>query len=171
MARRSVAGDMQEASQGGTVGDPERVAFVRFRVGGFPLAAEAGHVTRVAPVPESTRLPGTPAPVSGLGYVAGAPTVLLTLHDRLDVTPEASASRVVVLGTRDRQVGVLADATAGTVAVPVEDVVPTGEVAEPFAADTAADDLFRAVSTVDGERVYVLSPPAVAALAGASAES
>jgi chemotaxis signal transduction protein len=169
---------MQEANESGGSGsgqqpatgeapghDSDRVAFVRFRVGGFPLAAEAGHVARVSPVPERTRLPGSPPPVVGLGYLGGAPTVLLTLHDRLDVAPEAGDRRAVVLRGPDHPVGVLADAAGGTVSVPVERLTPPGEVDEPFAAATAEDDLFRAVCSIDGERVYVLSPPAVAALA------
>lgn len=157
---------MQEVNEAGEPGsDPEQVALVRFRVGGVPLAAEAGHVARVAPVPERTRLPGSPPPVVGLGYLGGEPTVLLALHDRLDVAAEPGDRRVVVLRGAAPPVGVLADAASGTVAVPVEQLTPASEADAPFTAAAADDGLFRAVRSMDGERTYVLSPPAVADLA------
>jgi chemotaxis signal transduction protein len=90
-----------DSSRTGGPGAHDSVAFVRFRLGGFPLALEAGHVDRVAPAPEGTRLPGAPAPVAGLGYVAGRPTVIVSLADRLDVEPEGGERAVVVVRSGD----------------------------------------------------------------------
>jgi chemotaxis signal transduction protein len=160
---------MQTAESNRADGEPERdsVAFVRFRLGGFPLALEADHVVRVSPVPERTRLPGAPAPVAGLGYVAGRPTTLVSLAARLDVDPEGEAREVVtVRGHEGPPVGLLVDGTSGLLTAPVDAVTPPAESGDFFLGDTTDDPLFRAVATFDDGPAYVLSPGSVHALTG-----
>jgi chemotaxis signal transduction protein len=157
-----------QRSAGGAAAErdaPDSVAFVRFRVGGFPLALEAGHVARVAPVPERTRLPGAPDPVVGLGYVAGAPTALVSLAGRLDVDAAADDRRVVVVPGRGVAAGLLADGTATVESAPVDAVVPPDDSGEIFLGDAAEDPLFRAVVRFDDGQAYALAPDVVAALA------
>ncbi|WP_254824033.1 chemotaxis protein CheW [Haloglomus halophilum] len=158
---------MQTAERNRADGEAERdsVAFVRFRLGGFPLALEAGHVARVSPVPERTRLPGAPAPVVGLGYVAGRPTTLVSLADRLDVDPEGEDREVVVIrGDEGPPVGLLVDGTSGLLTAPVDAVTPPAESGDFFLGDATDDPLFRAVVTFDDGPAYVLSPGSVHAL-------
>ncbi|WP_276259315.1 chemotaxis protein CheW [Haloglomus litoreum] len=144
----------------------DSVAFVRFRLGGFPLALEAGHVARVAPAPEQTRLPGAPATVTGLGYVGGRPTVLVSLAGRLDVEPEGEDRRVVVVaGERTPAVGLLTDGGSELVTAPVEAVTPADAAEDFFLGDAATDPLFRAVVAADAGQAYVLAPAGVTALA------
>lgn len=155
---------MQEAGGAERADRPDSVAFVRFRVGGFPLAVEAGHVARVAPVPGRTRLPGSAPAVAGLAHVAGAPTALVSLADRLDVEP-ADEDRVVVVRSGAGRVGLLADETGGLSTAPADALTVPGEADDLFLGQVTTDPLFRAVVAFEDARAYALSPPTAAALA------
>jgi chemotaxis signal transduction protein len=160
-----------DSSRTGGTGAHDSVGFVRFRLGGFPLALEAGHVDRVAPAPERTRLPGAPTPVVGLGSVAGHPTVLVSLADRLDVEPEGDERAVVVVRSGDGpSVGLLADGASGFLTAPAEAVIPRAESGDFFFEGTSENQLFRAVVTSEEGTAYVLSPGEVRALAGSRGE-
>jgi chemotaxis signal transduction protein len=162
----------------------DSVAFVRFRLGGFPLALEAGHVERVlgagsaaaadeavagaAPAPELTRLPGAAEPVVGMGYVAGRPMPVVSLADRLDIEPaDADGERpvVVVRSGAGPAVGLLADGTSGLRTAPVDGVTPPGESGDFFLGDATGDPLFRAVVAFDDGTAYALAPTELLALA------
>lgn len=177
---------MQTADGGadGTADARDSVAFVRFRLGGFPLALEAGHVERVlgtaesdsaggaasrgAPLPEWTRLPGTPAPVVGLSYATGTLTPIVSLADRLDIDPEDTDGKrrvVVVRAANGPPVGLLADGTSGLRTTPVDRVVPPAASDGFFLGGAAEDPLFRAVVTFDEGTAYALAPGQVVALA------
>ncbi len=132
---------------------------VRFSGGRYGVCAP--DVAEVTALLGLTRVPGTPSWVCGVANWRGHVLPVVDLRSLLGVpvTPLPSSARIVVVSVDDVEVGVVAEAVAGLVAVPVSCAAPpatlTGDAAELI------------VGLADGGPigpVAVLSTPAILAL-------
>ncbi len=99
--------------------DATGVDHVVIRLGGGRYGVCAPDVAEVIPLPRLTRVPGTPSWVCGVGNWRGHVLPLIDLRGLLGVavTPLPSSSRVVVVSVDDVEVGLVAEAVTGLVAV------------------------------------------------------
>jgi purine-binding chemotaxis protein CheW len=96
------------------------VDHVVVRLGSGRYGVRALDVAEVVPVPRITRLPGGPTWVSGVANWRGHVLPVIDLRPVLGVEVLAmpSSARLVVLAVDDLEVGVLAEAVSGLIAVP-----------------------------------------------------
>ncbi len=137
------------------------VDHVVLRLGSGRYGICAPDVAEVVAVPHTTRVPGTPAWVVGVGNWRGHVLPLVDLRSvlGLPVTPLPSSARLVVVSVDDVEVGVVAEAVAGLVDV-LEDLAPT-----PVTLAASASDLLLGLAPSDlGGPVAVLSTAALLAL-------
>jgi chemotaxis signal transduction protein len=141
--------------------EPTGVDHVVMRLGGGRYGVCAPDVAEVVPVPRSTRVPGTPSWVVGVGNWRGHVLPIVDLRSvlGLPLSPLPSSARLVVLSVDDMEVGLVAEAVAGLVEVP-EDLDPT-----PVTLPAGAVDLLLGLAKSDvGGPVAVLSTPALLGL-------
>jgi purine-binding chemotaxis protein CheW len=104
------------------VAEPEAsgVDHVVVRLGGGRYGVCAEDVAEVIRMPHLTRVPGTPTWVCGVANWRGHVLPLVDLRPLLQVAvvPLPSSARVVVVAVDDVEVGLVAEAVAGLVAVP-----------------------------------------------------
>ena len=100
--------------------EPTGVDHVVVRLGGGRYAVCAPDVAEVIPMPPLTRVPGTPGWVCGVANWRGHVLPLVDLRPLLGVAVVAlpSSARVVVVSFDDVEVGLVAEAVTGLVAVP-----------------------------------------------------
>ncbi len=98
------------------------VDHVVIRLGSGRYGLAAPDVAEVTPMPSLTRVPGTVAWLCGVGNWRGhvLPVVDLRPLLGLAVTPLPSSARVVVVSVDDVEVGIVAEAVAGLVEVPLD---------------------------------------------------
>ena len=140
---------------------PTGVDHVVVRLGGGRYGVRAPDVAEVVTVPTSTRIPGTPAWVIGVGNWRGHVLPMIDLRSLLGVpvSPLPSSARLVVLTVDDVEVGLVAEAVAGLVEVP-DDLVPA-----PVTITAEASDLIVGLTHGEpGVPVAVLGTAAVLAL-------
>jgi len=96
------------------------VDHVVVRLGGGRYGVRATDVAEVIALPRTTRLPGTPSWVAGVGNWRGHVLSLIDLRPLLQVAvvPLPSSARVIVVAVDDVEVGLLAEAVSGLVEVP-----------------------------------------------------
>lgn len=134
---------------------------VVIRLGGGRYGVRARDVAEVVPLPRTTRLPGVPAWVTGVGNWRGHVLPLVDLRSllALPVTPLPSSARVVVLSVDDVEVGLVAEAVTGLLEVPDD------RTAAPLTlVGDAAELLVGLVESDVGGPVAVLGTRAVLAL-------
>jgi len=102
------------------------VLIVMLDLGGSRYGTGVSQVYRSLPLDNLTWLPQAPHPVRGSVSLMGRVIPVFEAHQFLGQPPATPAdeSRVVVLGAGQRCFGLLVDAVAGLIAVPVEDVLP-----------------------------------------------
>ena len=132
---------------------------VRFGGGRYGIAAP--DVAEVCAVPVLTRVPGAPEWMTGIGNWRGHVLPVVDIRPLLgiSITPLPSSARVVVVTVDDLEVGLIAEAVTGLVAVP-DDCEPP-----PLSVSAGTADLLRGVAEggVAGP-IGVLSTPAIIAL-------
>lgn len=132
------------------------------RLGAGRYAVAACDVTEVIPMPGLTRVPGAPSWVCGIANWRGHVVPVIDLRSLLGVPagPLPSSARVVVVSVDDVEVGLVAEAVDGLVAV------PDGCEPPPLTLDGTAAALI--VGLVDGGTgsgpVAVLATAAIVAL-------
>lgn len=109
-------------------GQPVRPSLdaVAFQLAHETYAVESIYVREVLPLRELTPLPSAPAFVLGLANVRGQILSVIDLRVLFDLPRKESgaATKLIVLRAADMEVGVLADAVAGALSVPLDEIRP-----------------------------------------------
>jgi purine-binding chemotaxis protein CheW len=134
---------------------------VLVRIGGGRYGIRATDVAQVAPVPELTRLPGTPPWLSGVGNWRGHVLPVIDLRPLLaaEVSASPTSARVVVLVVGEVEVGLLTDMVTGLAALPDDCPAP------PATVTGSAAELLRGVAPGDAAGpIGVLDTAAIVAI-------
>ena len=118
---RELAGESR-----GETDDRQSIGIVEIKLARERYAVEAAYVREVLPVKNVTPLPCTPAYVMGLINVRGQILSIIDLRVFFDLPRESAtlASKVVVLRSKDMEVGVVADAVTEARYIPLIDIRP-----------------------------------------------
>ena len=142
------------------------VDHVVVRLGSGRYGLSAPDVAEVTPMPGLTRVPGTAGWLCGVGNWRGHVLPVVDLRPLLGiaVTPLPSSARVVVVAVDDIEVGIVAEAVAGLIEVPVDcDPAPV------TLTGTAADLVVGLADGGPAGPVAVLATSALMALRGRAA--
>ena len=124
-----------------------------FRVGGVLYGCEVTHLQEIIPLRRMTRLPGAPGCVRGLINMRGTIMTVLDLGVRLDPTrAPATRGSIVVLGMRERLVGILVDEVTDMRSIAPEHDAAAEVEGNPW---SSPESVVRGVATI-GETAVVM---------------
>jgi purine-binding chemotaxis protein CheW len=97
----------------------EQIEFLEFTLAQERYGIETTYIREVAPVAAMTRVPCTPAFVAGIINLRGQILSVIDLRKRFDLAEKGPADlgRVIILGTEDMLIGVLAATIIGLHAI------------------------------------------------------
>lgn len=127
--------------------------WVTFTLGGESFGLPVTHVQEILRVGTITRVPHAPAPVRGVTNLRGRVLPVVDLRIRLGLAPVPveAASRVLVVLSRGRQLGLLVDSVQQVARLDRNKVQPP-----PPDVMTASSDYFLGVCTLAGSLVILL---------------
>jgi purine-binding chemotaxis protein CheW len=99
---------------------------VEFRIGEEQYAVGSLHVGEVFPVREITPVPCTPSFVAGIVNLRGRIVSIVDLKVFFDIprTDITGKSRIIILRSREMELGILTDAIAGVRCIPLRGIHP-----------------------------------------------
>ena len=125
-----------------------------FCVGGVTYGCDVTHLQEIIPLRRMTRLPGAPACVRGLINMRGTIMTVLDLGVRLDGTrAPATSGSIVVLGMRERLVGILVEEVTDMRSIASQDDATDEAEGNPWGT---TESVVRGVITVDDAAVVML---------------
>jgi purine-binding chemotaxis protein CheW len=127
--------------------------WVSFELAGEIYALPVGRVEEVLRISTITRVPHAPAPVRGITNLRGRVLAVVDLRVRLGLPPVAPGplSRILVVSSRDRSIGLLVDSARQVVRV-----LPSAVQAPPADVLTAHSDFLLGVFHLAEELVILL---------------
>lgn len=137
--------------------DAAPIGGVILRFAGARYAVDMASVAEVVPVPVMTRIPGSPAWLSGVVNWRGRVLPVVDLRPLVGaaLSPLPTSARLVVLAEGDIEVGIVADMVPGLLNCHLRDIEPI-----PGTIATGIAPLVRGVVDVDGP-VALLATEAV----------
>ena len=155
-AVRAVRG---ESEGSGIRAEPD--GYVMLRLAGARYAVGMSAVAEVGRLPKLTRVPGTPAWLSGVANWRGRILAVLDVRPLMGapITPTGSLGRLVVLTQDSVTVGLLTEGVQGVVECDVERIEPP-----PMSLDADAMALLQGQFNEPSGPIAVLDPLAVLAL-------
>lgn len=104
----------------------EQRQFIRFRIADGDYGMELLRVKEVIRCSEATRLPKEPPFVRGIINLRGDVIPILDLRERLGFEPKERTrkTRVIVVETEGRLIGMVADSASQVVQIPVKQIEP-----------------------------------------------
>jgi purine-binding chemotaxis protein CheW len=125
-----------------------------FRVGGVTYGCDVTHLQEIIPLRKMTRLPGAPACVRGLINMRGTIMTVLDLGVRLDpACPAVTNGSIVVLGMRERLVGILVEEVTDMRSIASSDDAIVATEGSPWGSPGS---VVQGVATIDETAVVML---------------
>jgi purine-binding chemotaxis protein CheW len=113
----------------------EKVAAVEkqlvvFNLGRESYAVDIGGVREIIQMLPITRVPGTPASVEGVVNLRGSVIPIVDLRKRfqMDTIERNKDTRIIVVSCKGQDVGVIVDAVAEVLRIPIESIEPSSNV-------------------------------------------
>lgn len=115
----------------------EQIEIVEFLLAHETYALESSFVREVYPLKDLTALPGTPAFVAGVINVRGRIVSVVDLKRLIDLPAKGltDLNKVVIVGDRHMEFGLLADAMVGVRRIAIADIQPPPPVLTGIRAD------------------------------------
>src|SRR5579862_2348053 len=106
------------------VGQLDVIEVIEFGLALERYAFEVAYVSEIQPLEDLTTLPGTPSFIAGIVNVRGRVLPVIDIKEFFDLTEKGivDGHQIVLIRTRDIEVGVLADTVVGAVAVPRDSI-------------------------------------------------
>lgn len=108
------------------------IEFLCFRLGGEEYAVMVDDVREVLKNYQLTVVPNAPAHILGVMSLRGTVTTIIDPCTRIGLTPGVrdDKSRIVIVSTKDEDVGLIVDRVTGVVRISPEDIKPAPENSE-----------------------------------------